>query len=92
MENNTPVPEVLAETPPPQTSNSFNPLWIIAVIIMVLLIAGIFLYSQKQNTTVKPISSNISSNINTLGTELNSLDDGTDDTDLTALEKDLQNL
>ena len=92
VENNTPIPDTLVQNPPSQKSGGFSPLWLIAVTIMVLLIAGIFLYSQKQNKTVKPISSNISNDINTLGTELDSLDDGTNDADLNALEKDLQAL
>lgn len=94
MENNTPAPEVLAQTPISEIpkKNSFNPLWILALVAILLLVAGVVLYSQKQNKTVKPVSSSISSNVNTLGTELNSLDDGTSDADLNALEKDLQNL
>ncbi len=92
VENNTPVPEVLAETPDPQKSSGFSPLWLIAVIIIVLLIAGVVLYSQKQNKVTEPASSNTESNINTLETELNNLDEGTNDSDLNALEKDLQNL
>ncbi len=82
----------LVENNTPQKSNGFSPVWLIAVIIMVLLIAGVVLYSQKQNKVTEPESSNIENNINTLEIELNSLDDGTNDSDLNALEKDLQAL
>lgn len=93
MENNTPVPEALAQTPIPQKSSGFNPLWLLLVVAAVLVIAGVVIYSQNQSrkATQQQEVTKVQE-VKTLETELNTLDDGTSDTDLTALEKDLQNL
>lgn len=70
----------------------FNPLWLLLVVAAVLLVAGVVFYSQNQKSPVSPQTKQSVSEINNLNTQLNNLDDGTSDTDLNALEKDLQTL
>ena len=73
-------------------TKGFSAIWILIISAILVLIVGFVLYSQNQNKTVKPTSSSVSDNTSNLETDLNSLDDGTDESELNALEKDLQNL
>lgn len=90
MENNQPVQPLVEQAP---QNKGFNPLWLLIVVVVILVAAGVVIYSQNQSRKVtqqqeiKQVQE-----VKALETELNTLDDGTSDTDLNALEKDLQNL
>lgn len=71
----------------------FNPLWLLLAVAMILVVTGVIIYSQNQSrkTTQQQEIKQVQE-VKGLETELNSLDDGTSDDDLNALEKDLQTL
>lgn len=97
-----PAPEVIQPTDPPKSTGSDKPagknnalVWIVvALIILVLILAGVYFYLTQ--STTKPVSTLPQPAAQTpkedMQTELNSLDVASEGEDFAEVDKDLQQL
>lgn len=76
----------------PQSQNDNKVLGIVVGVVVLLLIGGLFVYLRNQKPTSTATSRVVIQELNNLGSELQSLDDGTNEADLNALDKDIQSL
>ena len=89
--NPTPVKNPV-ELPPTKSGNGI--IWVIVAIVVVILVAtGLYLYSNQKNSATPVTTTNLQpAQQENLETEVNSIDVKGVDTDFDAVDKDLQNL
>ncbi|MBI4038254.1 hypothetical protein HY387_01235 [Candidatus Daviesbacteria bacterium] len=76
---------------PKLTSNGFNVIWLIMLLVLIIVVAGGYLYFREKNTQLTTPQSSTQT-IQDLSGELNTLNIGDESSDFSALDQDIQNL